>query len=669
MRTHPLIGLLIVIAASCGAAQSITPLQVQTSSYTLHLFNHGNHAVNVAGLWMPGNICLIMRGPDGQFVQYKSEHTPKLKLTDRSSRDGVETIVIEGMLSDKLRFTQTVRCEPLKLTTTYEVEALADLSDTTIYIAAGPGPRNMLDGLPFVITGPEGETRGTFPADPPVTVNNAERITWPKLGHRDVSFVFEHTASSKVIITDRGGSYEGHLLTHGAMKAGDRLTGACAVVIEFEEGFTGIAPWSEGRAGPVMFDVDGTTGMLHHLRTGRGNIIERLNLNEKVSGRNLYQSSAGRATPGWSGVAELTVPEGDSYRGQVSGAIINEWQETISARETDGGGRVDVSYHRVSSEQATDLRLLIYLTQRLEDRGQVFRVKPAGGGVIAEVAGTPTTIGMQPRDAEGGLGPYTDICEFAPGDRIVIPMLDRGEVFTIRCNQPAKLAAFRFEVYFRGLWLDFSNDDAEDITVNLQVQRMKSLQGDDWFAPLSPGSGRFALWSGGMPVLDAVAPWLDAPPAASPAPLAADAPDWAARIRPAPDGVRARWTRADTARPAGLAIDLPLELVGRTIEVLRPDGQPQPPPLCARRVGAELPSETLVTGSTLIINRTAREQVRLTTGFDCEMTLRRKTGDGAQLVLRATGASAQMALDVALATLPARPMRFDTPDPRAAATG
>jgi len=75
MKPHPLFGLLLATVA-VATAQSITPFQVQTPSYRLHMFNHGNHAVNVAGLWMPGNISLTMRGPDGQFVQYKSKDTP-----------------------------------------------------------------------------------------------------------------------------------------------------------------------------------------------------------------------------------------------------------------------------------------------------------------------------------------------------------------------------------------------------------------------------------------------------------------------------------------------------------------------------------------------------------------------------------------------------------------
>lgn len=660
--------LAVTLSIAPASAQSITPFQVQTASYRLHMFNHGNHALNVAGLWMPGNICLVMRTPDGSFVQYKSEQTPELALVERRQEDGAGVAVIQGMLSENLRFTQTVRTEDLRMTVTYEVEALADLIDTTIHVGSGAGPKDRLPGLEYVIQSADGERRGIIGEGDPVTVRNVQRITWPGLGHRDVSWVFGKGTTGKVIIRETGASYEGTLLAKGDLAQGERLTGTCSVEIEFEEGFTGIRPWSAANVGPLSLDVDGATGMVHHLRTDRGNIVQQLNLNEKTAARAAYQSSAGNKGPGWSGVAELEPGDGEAYRAQSSGPVLSEWQETVTARETKTGASVDVKFRRVSSDEPTDLRLLVYLAQRLEDRGQVFRVKPTGGGVIAEVAGTPMTVGMQPRDAEGGLGPYTDICELATGDRIIIPMLDRGEVFTITCDRAAKLAAFRFEIYFRGLWLDFVDDDANDVAINLQVRRMRSLQGPDWFAPLSPKGGRFALNWGGMPALDAVAPWTGEAPVTSPAPLAPDAPDWAARIRPIAKGLRGAWTCPDATLPAGLIIDLPVELVGREMAVLAPGGATIPTSV-PRRIGAELPAEQLASGATLIISRTAREQVRLMIGFACEMTLRPKLGDGAQLVLQATTGTTQMALDVEMRNAEGPPMRFDTVDPRATETG
>ncbi len=667
MKRNLSIGLFLACVA--GSAQSIPPFQVQTSSYRLHMFNHGNHAVNVAGLWMPGNICLTMHGPDGGFVQYKSADAPELELTERRTEDGVEIIVIKGMLGRKLRFTQTTRCADLKMTTTYEVEALTDLRATTITITAGPGPRKLLNGLHFSIHGPKGETTGTFPASPAIRVDNPARITWPDLGHRTVSFVFVKAAAGNVVVTDQGVRYEADLLRNGDLKAGGKLTGSCAVVIEFDKGFTGILPWSEGHAGPIRFDVDGANGMVHHLRTEYGNLIERLNLNEKAGDRNRYQSSAGRDGPGWSGVAEMTPPAGADYRGQVSGTIINEWRETVTARRIERGGQVDVTYHRVRSKQAANLRLLIYMAQRLEDRGQPFMVVPAAGGPITSISGQPTTIGMRSFNAEKGLGPYTDICRFKPGDRIVIPLLERGETLTLRSSRPATLAAFRFEVYFRGLWLDFDNDDAADVTLTLAVAEMPRRQGPGWSAPVDERTGAFAVTWGGMPLIDGVMPYAGLPAERGEPFLDGRRAKWRYEMTSTPDGLRQRWRRPAGTEAAGLVIDLPLELVGRTVEVLGPNGQPRVPPLGTRRIGAELPAETLAAGCTLVINRTAREQVRLGPDFDCRMTLGRKIGDGARLRLAAAKGAGNLGLDVRLATIPARPMRFDTPDPRATDSG
>ncbi len=630
--------LLSIATLSCACAQTITPFQVQTASYTLHMFNHGNHAVNVAGLWMPGNISLIMRDADDQFVQYKSEDTPELRLAERRTEDGAEIIVIAGMLSERLRFTQTTRCEDLELTTTYEVEALADLTDTTIYMAAGPGPQDMLDGLAYTIASGDTQTPGTFPAAETVTVNNPERITWPGLGHRDVSWVFDDVAASKVIITDTGGRYEAHLLTRGQMAKGDVLRGSCSVQIEFEEGFTGIAPWSEATVGPIQFDVDGTTGSLHHLRTERGGIIERLNFNEKANGRNVYQSNAGQSMPGWSGIAELEPGEGEVYRVLAMGA--------------GSTGLVQVTYERVAGDEPTALRLLVYLAQRFEDRGQPFHVRRATGEVIDALDGLATTVGMQPRDAEGGLGPYTNICQFAPGDEIVIPMLERGEIFTISCDQAATLAAYRFEVYFRGLWLDFTDDDAQDVTLTMQVAELPRVEGSDWFAPTGAGSDSFALNSGGMPLIDCVRPY-QGDPSTSADPLTDD-PTWQSEVSAANDGLRAHWRRVQADGPAGLVVDMPLELVGRTIGVIGPDGDGLPPPVW-RRVGAELPAERLPAGSTLVVDRTASEELRMTVDFGCALTLRRKTGDGAQLVLAAPPDALHLGLNLAMTAVAPSP--------------
>ena len=96
---------------------------------------------------MPGNICLTMSGPNGRFVQYRSQETPDLKLVERRTEDDVQNIAIIGMLGKKLRFTQTLRCGARKMTTTYVIEALAAFYDTTISIAAGPGPKTILSGL------------------------------------------------------------------------------------------------------------------------------------------------------------------------------------------------------------------------------------------------------------------------------------------------------------------------------------------------------------------------------------------------------------------------------------------------------------------------------------------------------------------------------------------
>ncbi len=660
--------LALALSLAPASAQTITPFQVQTGAYRLHMFNHGNHAVNVAGLWMPGNVSLVMRTPDGTFVQYNSEHTPELRLVERRRADGVEVALIAGMLSEKLRFTQTVRAEDLRMTTTYEVEALANLTDTTIYIASGTGPADLMPGREYVIGSDGGEQRGIIGAGDPATVQNVQRITWPGLGHRDVSWVFGEGVAGTVHLSETGASYEGALLSKGSLAQGEKLTGTCSTDILFEEGFTGITPASTATAGPVTVDVDGATGMVHHLRTDRGNIVQQLNFNERAEGRAAYQSSAGAKGPGWSGVAELAPQAGEAYRAQSSGPVLSEWQETVTASETGTGAKVDVNFQRVSSEELTDLRLLVYLAQRLEDRAQVFYVKPADGGVIAEIGGAPLTVGMQPRDAEGGLGPYTDICELAAGDQVVIPMLDRGEVFTITSNRAVTLAAFRFEVYFRGLWLDFADDEADTVAINMQVRRMKSLQGADWSAPLSPKSGRFALNWGGMPALDAVAPWTGEAPAASPAPITPAAPDWAARTMQIDQGLRGEWTCPDAARPVGLAIDLPVELVGQELTVLDPGGVAIPANV-PRRIGAELPAEKLAAESTLVIRRTAREQIRLTPDFPCEMTLRTKAGDGAQLILQAAAGTTQMTLDVEMQTVQGEPMRFDTVDPRATETG
>ena len=102
---------------------------------------------------------------------------------------------------------------------------------------------------------------------------------------------------------------------------------------------------------------------------------------------------------------------------------------------------------------------------------------------MKEVGGVPLTIGMQQDVKEKGLGPYTEIGPFGPGDELVVPMLHRGEVFSIQCNRPAALSAYRFGVYFRGVWLDFNEDDLSEIRITMKVRRMPELSGGDWVAP------------------------------------------------------------------------------------------------------------------------------------------------------------------------------------------
>ncbi len=348
--------LVIVASLAPAAAQSITPFQVTTGAYRMHMFNHGNFAVNVGGIWMPGNVCLTMRAPEGTFVQYKSEHTPELAVAERRKIDGADVTVIKGLLTESLRFTQTVRAEERRVLITYEVEALKDLQDVDIYVSAGPGPAEMMQGLEYLLVTAQGEQRGAYGDDTDVSVTGVKRVTWLDLAHRDVSWVFEQAPRTKVRLGSKANSYEAHLLADGALAKGATAKGVCAVQVEFRGQLTAVKPWAEAKAGPVSFDICGTSGCLHHLRTDRGNIIEHLNLNENVKGKNTYQSQAGTKTPGWSGVGEMTPGQGEDYRATVSGKVVSEWEESVVSRELARGAEVEVTYRRDPASEPTDLR-------------------------------------------------------------------------------------------------------------------------------------------------------------------------------------------------------------------------------------------------------------------------------------------------------------------------
>ncbi len=661
--------LLSIASLVPAAAQSITPFQVTTGAYRMHMFNHGNFAVNVGGIWMPGNVCLIMRTPEGTFVQYNSEHTPELAVAERRKEDAADLTIIKGMLTEGLRFTQTVSAQERRVLITYEVEALQDLSDVDIYVSAGPGPVDMMKGLEYVVVTEEGEQRGTYGDDTNVSASGVKRVTWRGLAHRDVSWVFDQAAETSVRLSGERSNYEAHLLADRTLARGATATAICAVEIQFEEGFTGIKTWSEAQVGPVRFDICGVSGCVHHLRTDRGNILEHLNLNENVKGKNTYQSQAGTKTPGWSGVAERRPAEGEAYRATASGTVISEWQQTAVAREVADGAEVDVTYRRDPASELTDLRMLVYMAQRLEDRGQGFLVRRADGTVVTEAAGIPLRLGMQQQLAEGGLGPYTEICDFGPGDEIIIPMLHRGEIFTIRCEQPSVLSAFRFEVYFRGVWFDFTDDDLSEIKLTMKLERLPQRDGPDWFAPVSPVSGAFALNWGGMPALDRVMLYEGQLPKNRELFEGEVVSKWTGSVEKTDRGLHAEWQCDGRHKWPCLVIDLPGELVGRPMELILPDGSSQAFSYVPR-VGANFDLGELKAGSTLVIATTARQQVQLSPLFGCGVEMRsRTTGDGARLSLEASQPVDALALDVAMATAEGPPMKFDTLDPRATESG
>ena len=599
--------LLLSVSAHAADAQSnaIAGLKHQTDHYAMSVFAAGHFAIKVGGSWMPGCICLSVNGTP----QYKHDALSHMDCAATPLPDG-RTITITGRLTPDVAFTETIAAHDAEVLLTYAVEALADMDRADISISMGP-QLEFAKGLDFEVDAGGGLQQYTFPPDQPIVAHETKSITWRGLGAHDAVTSFEKGAAVEVRVSAESATYR-VWLQNGAMKAGERAEAVVRFRAVPREGTVAGVRMVRGTLGHTSFTVGGSSGLLNNIRTDRGLLIEYLSINERDS----HQVSAGTGkVPQWGGVEVASAEPGREYSLRCSGDTVNAWEESIEARAVRPGlDEIHLRARRTLDDGPQRLRVLMYVGEWLEQVRQPYLIRTRDGAEKTEQDGRMLWFGMPPTANETGLGRYIELGEYPTGTEVIVPMLSRGEVMTLRLGASMAISGFRFERYFRGMWLQAPEPDTAEIDLTVSVERLP---------PTTIGrldvyehGDAVSLTTGGTPLLE--------------------------RIKA--NGAEAAWEwRADgeaavgRVRTAGesITMDIPRYLHGRTVTIHPAGGEPYSEvdrtPL---RLGAELPPLALAAGSRIEFAPTALERMSISLGASAQMKLNCSAQGHGTLTLR-----------------------------------
>jgi hypothetical protein len=208
----------------------------------------------------------------------------------------------------------------------------------------------------------------------------------------------------------------------------------------------------------------------------------------------------------WGGVQLTRSEAGKAYDIEAKGSIINGWQEKIEARNVaPGKDEIRWSAHRTLEKGDQRLRVLMYVAQWLEQERNPYVIRTPDGRVQRQEDGEDLWFGMPPKSDDPGLGRYRKLGIYPAGTEIVVPMLSRGEQMTVRLGQPMELDGFRFEIFFRGIWLQAPDNKQQDVGLTVTVEKLPVRQVGMLQVTEDALTGAVSLGSGGMPLLDQIA--------------------------------------------------------------------------------------------------------------------------------------------------------------------
>ncbi|MHB8993658.1 MAG: hypothetical protein ACYC63_00240 [Armatimonadota bacterium] len=586
MRMLTLLALLMaapafVLAAEEGA-QAVGGMRYATPSYQLVLWSAGHFAVKVGGSWMPGCVALNV----GNIAQYQTDQLSYME-GEAEPIPGGRKITISGRLTPEVSFTQTLTCVADSITVEYMAQALKDLPDSNIRLTASP-QLDQMKGKTLEIETPQGRQQVVWPAAQAISATDVSSLVWRDVGLRDARTVFVSGAGSQVNLGEKTAAYVAWL-HKGPMKQGQ----SARATVRFEAIPVGDAATTvanvHGRLGNTRFNVSGKSGLLNNVRTDRGLLIQQLSINEQ----DLHQVQIGQGKGSeWGGVRLSRQEPGQEYVVEGRGGIINDWQEKIEARKLSASkDEIRWSAHRTLDKGEQRLRVLMYVAQWLEQEQTAYHIRTPDGKIQSHDDEYWMWFGKPAEAEETGLGPYRVIGKYPAGTEIVVPMPARGEQMTVRLGQPMELSGFRFEIYFRGLWLQALDNKQQDLDLTVTVEKLPVRQVGPLQVTEDPIGGGTTLTSGGMPLLSTGGRWT-----------------WRALADEA-EGV----LRVGSAQAEGWGwIRVGEHLLGRVVTVRPLGGKPYTShkgrPI---RLGAEMSLDPLPAGTTLEFAPTALERVSL----------------------------------------------------------
>lgn len=488
---------LVPVTSSAVYAQSAIPEFIhQTDNYRLVVFGAGHFAIDVGGIWMPGCVCLDVNG----VPQYQSKRLSRLKAHVSQVKSG-RRLVITGQLTEDIAFTQTLVARADSVHLTYAVQALRDLDNADVFITAAPQVDH-LAGKRFEVVAGGGRHQETLSAGTVYRARRVRAVTWHDIGGCTTTVEFHRCEDAGVELSVERGLYRVTVFGPGPMKAGQQVSAEVTFTAAPSSPGAARVRTMSGMLGHLRFGVSGVAGLVHHLRTDRGLIIQQFSINED----NVHQVSVGRNVGDqWGGVRVRESVPGRRYVVEAEGDIVNHWRQRVEARRvSDRVDEIELSAHRSTDKPTKRLRLLMYVARRLEKERVPFWLETPDGRRLTEDHGDFLWMGMPPRSEEEGLGLYRVLGKFPAGVRVVMPLPHRGEVLCVTLNQPAEICDYRFGVYFRGLWFQYTRPQVEDVSVTVRVERMPERHVGPltvWDSTLDHTS---TFSAGGVPLLVAV---------------------------------------------------------------------------------------------------------------------------------------------------------------------
>jgi len=634
-----IVGLSLAHASDGKGNQVIPRVNVETNNYHLTVFNGGHFAVKIGGSWMPGCICLSANG----VPQYKTEQ--RSCMTARVERvEGGRKIVISGRLTADFAFVETITALEDHVSLTYAVEALKDTDKALLRITAGPN-LDHAKGLEFEIESADGKKTYTYTEQTDAKAGQVRSITWKNVGKRDARVVFEQCADASVHVTQKGSVYRVVVFGPAPMKKGEKAEARLRFEAVPAYGAENWVRRMRGKLGHTSFGVSGLAGLLHNIRTDRGLIIQQLSINED----GVHQVTVGRIVGReWGGVRVEKTADGCIV--QAQGTVVNQWTERIEARSPSPGvDELRLTAHRKREKKTKRLRLLMYVARWLEDERIRFYIRTPDGAIKDSDQGVPLWMGMPQREDEKGLGPYRVLGTFPAATEIALPMLRRGEILRVKLHQPMEVSDFRFRIFFRGLWFQSTDPNAEDIGLTLRVERLPEKRVAGLSVWSDPTTGALGLAAGGIPLLEDV---RTARPATAKWEWR-EGPGKAVGVLHAAEGLRAT---------------VPSHLWGKVLTVTPPAGHPYDSRNgILLRLGAEVGPVPLPRGTRLEFAPTALERFDILTPAPARLKLSRNEWGIASLDIAPEGGELQLTLGYRRINQPKPDPLASRPEPRPAA--